>query len=351
MNRASISGLTNDEFEYYSRQIVLKGFGLEGQRKLKNAKVCVVGAGGLGSPILTQLASMGVGKIRVVDRDVVEVSNLQRQHLYGVNVLGVPKVEAARDRLTKLNPYIEVDPVPLSITDVNAQNLIGDVDVVVDALDSMRARYAVNRACHELTKPLIHGAVIMEIGSATTIIPDETACIECFQGGIKDEDLPSCAIMGVHPAVINLIASIQVSEAVKIILGEDPVLANSLLFADLQDLSLEKIKISKADSCPVCGKNPKHKPIDTDEPFFEEVCGREGRRVFIFSPNTDMKLNLIKVNSLLENQGSKITTKAKMGTSFETGEIKGSVLSSGVTIIEGIQSKEEALKIRNSLLK
>lgn len=351
MKRPSISGLTREEFEYYSRQIVLKDFGLEGQRKLKNAKVCVVGAGGLGSPILTQLSSMGVGTIRVVDRDVVEISNLQRQHLYGVNVVGVPKVEAAQDRLAQLNPYIEVEPVPLSVTEGNAEYLISGMDIVVDALDSMRARYAVNRACHELSKPLVHGAVIMEIGSATTIIPEKTACIECFQGGIKDEDLPSCAIMGVHPAVINLIASIQVSETVKIILGEDPVLANNLLFADLQDLSLEKIKISKADSCPVCGIKRSKKPIKSEETVFEEVCGREGRRVFIFSPNNDMKLNLLKINSLIKDQNFKITVEAKMGTSFEKGEVKGSILSSGVTIIEGVKSKEEALKIRNILLR
>ena len=350
MNRPSISGLTQEEFEYYSRQIVLKDFGLEGQRKLKNAKVCVVGAGGLGSPILTQLASMGVGTIRIVDRDVVEISNLQRQHLYGVNVVGVPKVEAAQNRLSQLNPYIEVEPVPLSVTDVNAENLIRDMDVVVDALDSMRARYAVNRACHELAKPLVHGAVIMEIGSATTIIPEKTACIECFQGGIKDEDLPSCSVMGVHPAVINLIASIQVSEVVKIILCEKPTLANYLLFADLQDLSIEKVKISKSDSCPICGTNPKPKPRKNEEPLFEEICGREGRRVFIFSPNNDMNINLNQVNSSINVQGFITTMEAKLGTSFKKGEIKGSILRSGVTIIEGVKSKEEALRIRNSIL-
>jgi molybdopterin/thiamine biosynthesis adenylyltransferase len=350
MNRPSISGLTPEEFEYYSRQIVLKDFGLEGQRRLKNSRVCVVGAGGLGSPILTQLASMGVGTIRVIDRDVVEISNLQRQHLYGVDVIGVPKVEAAQNRLKQLNPYINVEPIPLSVTYNNAENLVQDMDVVIDALDSMRARYAVNRACVKFAKPLVHGAVIMEIGSATTIIPEKTACIECFQGGIKDEDLPSCAVMGVHPAVINLIASIQVSEAVKLILGEEPVLANYLLFADLHDLSLEKIKIAKAESCPVCGSKPLEKPPKVDEPFFEEICGRAGKRVFIFSPNENMNLNLSQVNSLIKDQGFITTMETRMGTSFRKGEIKGSVLNSGVTIVEGVKSKKDAMKIRNSIL-
>jgi len=146
MTRPTPRDFTEKEMDYYSRQIVLKEVGLEGQRRLRESKVCVVGAGGLGSPILTQLASMGVGTLRVVDRDIVEVSNLQRQHLYGVHVIGVPKVEAAERRLREINPFIDVEPVPLSVTPGNAERIIAEADVVVDALDSMRARYALNRA-------------------------------------------------------------------------------------------------------------------------------------------------------------------------------------------------------------
>ncbi len=351
MPRPAPSGFTEDEFEYYSRQLVLKEIGVEGQRRLKGSRVCVVGAGGLGSPILTQLASMGVGTLRIIDRDVVETSNLQRQHLYGVNVLGVPKVEAAEARLRQLNPFIEVEAVPLSVTPANAERLIRGVDVVVDALDSMNARYAVNRACVRLGLPFVHGGVIMQVGNASTILPGETACLECFQGNVDDADLPSCAVQGVHPSVIGIIASIQVSETVKILLGQRPALADKLLFVDLSDLSFEKIQVSRVESCPVCGDKPRKKPAPLRSSFVEEVCGREGRRVFIFSPDEDQCLDLGKVNQRLLDQGYEPEVKARLGTTFTGGGVRGSVLVSGVTIIEGLEDGESAARLRDALIK
>ncbi len=351
MSRPTPRDFTEEEFDYYSRQIVLRDFGVEGQRKLKNALVCVIGAGGLGSSILTQLASIGIGTLRLVDRDIVEISNLQRQQLYGINVVGVPKVEAAESRLTQINPFIKVESIPLSITQSNAEQIIQESDIVVDALDSMRARYAVNKACQRLKVPFIYGAVITQLGSATTIIPGKTACLECFQGGIDDESLPSCAVQGVHPSIIGLIASIQVSEVVKLILGENPVLANNLLFADLKDLSIEKIKLAKADGCPVCGLNPiKEHPLFKQSEM-EEVCGREGRRVFIFSPEDDMKLDLREINHRIESEGYKVLVKARMGITFIKNEVRGSILSSGVTILEGYNRSEKAKQLRDLLLK
>jgi molybdopterin/thiamine biosynthesis adenylyltransferase len=351
MTRPTPRGFTEKEMDYYSRQMVLKEVGLDGQRRLRESKVCVVGAGGLGSPILTQLASMGVGTLRVVDRDIVELSNLQRQHLYGVHVIGVPKVEAAEMRLRQINPFIDVEPVPLSVTPGNAERIISGADVVVDALDSMRARYALNRATQRLGIPFVHGAVIMQVGNATTIIPGETACLECFQGGIDDAGLPSCAVMGVHPAVIGLIASVQVSETVKLLLGEKPVLANRLLFADLSDLSLEKITLAKVESCPVCGSSPRGEPTPIDYVSPEEICGREGRRVFVFSPEEDQGLDMEDVNRRLEENGYELTVRARMGTTFTRGRVKGSVLSSGVTIIEGLDDEEKATRLRDVLTK
>ena len=349
MTRPTPRDFTEKEMDYYSRQMVLKEIGLEGQRRLRESKVCVVGAGGLGSPILTQLASMGVGTLRVVDRDIVELSNLQRQHLYGVHVVGVPKVEAAEIRLRELNPFIDVEPVPLSVTPGNAERIIAGADVVVDALDSMRARYALNRATQRLGIPFVHGAVIMQVGNATTIIPGETACLECFQGGIDDAGLPSCAVMGVHPSIIGLIASVQVSETVKLLLGEKPVLANRLLFADLSDLSLEKITLAKVETCPVCGSSPRGEPTPIGHISPEEICGREGNRVFIFSPEEDQKLNLEEVNRRLEANGCELTVRARMGTTFTRGRVKGSILSSGVTIVEGLEDEDEATRLKELL--
>ncbi len=350
MSDPTSGGFTEEELDYYSRQIVLKEFGLEGQRKLKKAMICVVGAGGLGSPILTQLASMGVGAIRVVDRDVVEISNLQRQHLYGIHQLGLPKAEAAMDRLHQINPFIEVEPVPLSVTYGNAERIIEGADVVVDALDSMAARYAVNRACQRKGTPFVHGAVIMQVGTSSTIIPGETACLECFQSGIDDADLPSCSVLGVHPSVIGLIASIQVSETVRLLLGEPPVLANKLLFADLKELSIEKVQLAKAENCQICSGHLA--PIESlpDETHVEEICGREGRRVWVFSPEHAMGIDLKEIKAKLDDLGYTISVNGRLGTSFEHNKVKGSILVSGVTIIEGVRDQMAAEKLRGQLL-
>ena len=344
-------GFTEQELDYYSRQIVLREFGLEGQRKIKKANVCVVGAGGLGSPILTQLTSMGVGTLRIIDRDVVEVSNLQRQHLYGMHQLGLPKVEAAEDRLRQINPFIQVEPLPLSVTKGNAEKLIEGSDIVVDALDSMAARYAVNRACQRTGKPFIHGAVIMQVGNASTIIPGETACLECFQGGIDDADLPSCAVQGVHPSIISIIASIQVSETIRLLLGEPPVLANKLLFADLRELSIEKVQLAKAENCRVCSGPLGPVEADPEETHVEEICGREGRRVWIFSPEREMDVKLGGISARLHDLGYTITAEGGLGTSFRYEKIKGSVLASGVTVIEGVRDRAAAENLRDRLLR
>ncbi len=245
--------LTPDEKEYYARQIVMKSFGEEAQMKLVNSKVCVVGLGGLGSPISTQLAAMGVGHLRIVDFDTVDVSNLHRQHLYGSDRVGEPKTSVAAERLRKLNPFVTIEPLDEKITHENAERIVDGMDLVVDALDAMAPRYAINKACVKFGVPFIHGGVITEIGTATTIIPGETPCLECFKGNIDDSKLPSNASLGVHPSIINIIASIQTSEAVKILTGKQPSLTGRLVFFELPDLSMEFIKIGRLDKCPVCG--------------------------------------------------------------------------------------------------
>src|SRR4030042_935763 len=202
----------------------MEGFGVRAQRRLKEATVCLVGVGGLGSPIAIQLASMGVGHLRVVDGDVVEISNLQRQHLYGVDQVGLPKVEAAERRLRRLTPFIDVEPLPMAVTAGNAAAVIEGADLVVGALDTMRPRYALNRACVASGTPFIHGAVLGLSGNASTVIPGETACLECFQGGVDDAEMPTCATVGVHPSVVSMVASVMVSEAVRVITGQEPLL-------------------------------------------------------------------------------------------------------------------------------
>ncbi|MFB0558531.1 MAG: ThiF family adenylyltransferase [Candidatus Bathyarchaeia archaeon] len=346
----TMQGLSEEELEYYSRLIVLQDIGVSGQKKLKGAKVCVVGLGGLGSPVTIQLASLGVGHLRIVDRDVVETSNLQRQHLYGVDKVGYPKVEAAAERLRRLNPFINVEPLPMSLKPRNAERIIEGMGVVVDCLDSMAARYALNRACVKLEVPMVHGAVITHVGNATTIIPGETACLECFQGSVDDDALPTCATVGVHPSIISIVASIQVSEAIRLILGRPPNLANSLIFCDLEDLSFERIKLARVDTCPVCGSRPTSEPSPIMRESIEEICGRERRRVFVFAPDEDLNVELEALSGRLRGLGYDIDVEAGLGITFSMGPVKGSVLKSGVTILEGMGSKEEAARLRESFL-
>ena len=343
--------LSAAELEFYSRQIVLPGIGYTGQLKLRNSRVCVVGLGGLGSPAALQLAAMGVGFIRLVDRDVVELSNLQRQHLYSVNFVGYPKVEVAAKRLRELNPNIEIEPLPLALNVNNAEEIIRDMDVVVDGLDLMTPRYALNRACLKLGVPYIFGAAITTCGSASTIIPGKTACLECFQGNLEDNMLPKCAIVGVHPSILNIIASVEVSEATRIIVGKEPRLANKILHCDIGDMTFEEVEISKAENCPVCGSKPLGSPTPIKETLVTEICGRKGKRAFVITPREDLGLNMNDLCSIIKNKGFNIKVKADLGVSFEnSSKATASILKSGIMIIEGANSEEEAYEFYGSLL-
>jgi len=236
------------------------------------------------------------------------------------------------------------------VTPSNAERLIEGMDLVVDCLDSMAPRYSLNRACVKLGIPLIHGAVITQIGNATTIIPGETVCLECIQGGLEDDSLPSCAVVGVHPSIIGIVASIQVSEAVKLLLGRTPSLKNTLLFCDLSDLSFERITLARMENCPVCGSEPRSKPTPIRYEPLHEICGREGRRVFVFDPDEDADIDLIALNRSLEEQGFDIEVRAKLGVTFSRGPVKGSVLLSGVTILEGMNSRDEATRLHDAIV-
>ncbi|MCW4022436.1 MAG: HesA/MoeB/ThiF family protein [Candidatus Bathyarchaeota archaeon] len=241
--------LSKDELDYYSRQIMMDEIGVKGQLKLKNAKACVVGLGGLGSPVAMQLSGMGVGFLRVVDCDVVDVTNLHRQHLYGVDKKGVPKVDAAAERLRSLNPYIVVEPMKYSVNESNAEEIVRGMDVVIDGVDNMEARYAVNRACVKLGVPYVFGAVATTMGNVSTIVPRKSVCLECFYGNKSGKS----EVVGVHPSIVNIIASLQVSEAVKLLTGQKPNLVNKLLNFDLTGLEMNRVTLSKVESCPVCG--------------------------------------------------------------------------------------------------
>ena len=219
---AKTKDLSEKEVERYSRQIALREIGLQGQVQIKRAKACVVGLGGLGNSIAMKLASMGVGLLRLIDRDVVSLSDLHRQPLYDVRSIGSAKAEAAAKKLRNLNPEVELEPKPQPLTRANADELLGGVDVVMDGLDSIETRYLVNRSCIRSGTPYVFGGAIESLGIASTIIPHRSPCLECFVPDLRDESLDKCAVVGVHPAVVGLVSDIQVEEAIRIITGEEP---------------------------------------------------------------------------------------------------------------------------------
>lgn len=350
-NKVETNELSELELEFYSRQIVLSEIGYSGQLKLRKSSVCIVGLGGLGSPAALQLAAMGVGHLRLVDQDIIELSNLHRQLLYGAKYIGYPKVEVAAKRLRELNPNIKVEPLPISVNAENAEKIVRGMDVIVDGLDRMTPRYAINRACQKFGVPYVFAAALMTFGNVSTIVPGKTPCLECFQGNLNDEILPTCATVGVHTSLLSVISGVETSEAVRIILGKEPLLANKLLHCDISDLSFEKIDVSKVETCPVCGSKPSGSPMSLTRKLITETCSRGGKRVFRIIPKEDLHLELSKLASIIKNKGFEIKVKAELGITFRN-EFGGatSILKSGIMVIEGAENEEEAYQSFSNLI-
>jgi len=241
-------------YERYIRQIVLKDFGLEGQEKLRKTSVCVVGLGGLGSIVSLYLAGMGVGRLRIIDKDIVEKVNLHRQILYDMEDLGRLKAYAARDKLRRLNPEVCIEALTYQIDEDSVEEAIKGVDIVLDGLDNFKTRRIVNKTCFEYGIPYVYASVIETYGSVSVFKPGETACFECIFRGVSDDELPRCEEVGVLPAAVGVVASIEVAEAIKLILGWKPNLIGKMAFIDIRSLSFYVFEVSKNPKCPICSK-------------------------------------------------------------------------------------------------
>ncbi|MHA1410533.1 MAG: HesA/MoeB/ThiF family protein, partial [Candidatus Odinarchaeia archaeon] len=248
--------LNDEELERYSRQLVLNIIGKQGQLKLKNSRVCVIGLGGLGWLTSITLAGMGVGFLRLVDRDVVELSNLQRQLIYTVNDIGKSKAEAIAERLSERNPNIEIEPLALSVSLETIEEIISDIDVVVDCLDNFQARRIVNYGCIKKNVPFVYSSAIRTYGSVHTIIPNESACMECIYPDMGALEGESCAEVGVIPTILGVVSSIAAQETLNILLNKEPSLSEYLAIIDLNSVSIDKIKVIRNTNCKICGTNP-----------------------------------------------------------------------------------------------
>lgn len=250
--------LTTTELSRYARHLILPEVGGEGQRKLRAARVLCLGAGGLGSPVALYLAAAGVGRLGLVDFDVVDLSNLQRQILHGTPDLGRPKVESARDTLRRLNPHVEVVTHATRLSAANALDIIRDYDVVVDGTDNFTARYLANDACVLLQKPNVYGAVFRWEGQASFFAPHLGApCYRClYPEPPPPGAAPSCAEAGVLGVVPGLIGCIQAIETLKFLLGRGTSLRGRLLLVDALHLRFKELRIRRDPGCPVCGQKP-----------------------------------------------------------------------------------------------
>lgn len=249
--------LNEEQIERYSRQIILPGVGGKGQEKLLDAKVLIIGAGGLGSPAALYLACAGVGKIGIVDSDSVELNNLQRQIVHSTADVGRPKVESAAERLKGINGDIEVVPYNLRVTSDNILDIIKDYDIVVDGSDNFPTRYLVNDACVISSKPLSHGGIFRFDGQAITILPGESACYRCLFAEPPPQGMvPGCQEAGILGAVAGIIGTIQANEVLKYILGLGNLLAGKILIFNALESSFRQVKAPRDPECPVCGDNP-----------------------------------------------------------------------------------------------
>jgi adenylyltransferase/sulfurtransferase len=330
-----IESLSDEELVTYSRQIVLADIGYDGQLALRNAKVCLAGAGGLGSPTALKLTGMGVGFLRLVDRDIVSRSDLHRQHLYDTPAVGIPKVEAAARRLRRLNPDVVIDPVADSLRSANAESLLAGMDLVIDGLDRPEPRYVLNRSAHRLGIPYIFGAAIESFGNTTTIIPGRSFCLECFMPGLKDDELPKCGVVGVHPAVLGIVSALQVSEAVRCLTGKEPMLLNKLMYIDLRHFGFETLNLRPRPECPVCGSGKADAPSPVDEPAVEESCSRDGQRNFFVSPPLLLDIDLKRLRRQLKRRKRPVGPMSDLGLSFQHAEgVSVCLLKKGGLIVQ-----------------
>ena len=262
--------LSNDEIARYSRHLILPEVGLEGQRKLKAARVLMIGTGGLGSPLGLYLTAAGIGTIGLVDFDVVDESNLQRQIIHGTKDVGRPKIESAQDRLKDINPNVKIEAYETRLTSENALELFKDFDVIVDGTDNFPTRYLVNDASVLTGKPNVYGSIFRFEGQASVFWAEKGACYRCLYPEPPPPGLvPSCAEGGVLGVLPGIVGTIQANEVIKVILGAEGILLNRLLLFDAWKMKFRELKLKKNPDCPICGENATIKELID----YEEFCG------------------------------------------------------------------------------
>ncbi|HEV8714514.1 MAG TPA: molybdopterin-synthase adenylyltransferase MoeB [Candidatus Binatia bacterium] len=283
--------LSNEEILRYSRHLIMPEVGMEGQVKLKAAKVLCVGAGGLGSPLAMYLAAAGVGTIGIVDFDVVDFTNLQRQIIHGTSDVGRPKLDSAEETLREINPFVEVRRFETRLTSENALDIFRQFDVIADGTDNFPTRYLVNDACVLTGKPNVYGSIFRFEGQASVFATKEGPCYRCLYPEPPPPGLvPSCAEGGVLGILPGLVGVIQATETIKLILGKGSSLVGRLLLVDAMGMRFRELKLRKNPDCPACGMHPTvTKLID-----YQEFCGIRGEEAPVTTGVPEMRVEELK---------------------------------------------------------
>ena len=297
--------------------------------------------GGLGSWSSLLLAQLNVGFLRIVDRDVVELSNLPRTPIYNLESIDLPKVEEAKKFLSRLNDGIEIEAIATNIDEFTIKSLIKDLDIIIDGLDTFSTRYIVNKACYGSKIPFIFaGAISISSNLSTISYKENTACLNCFFGGIDDEDMPTCEIAGVHTSILSITASIQVAEAIKLIITGESSLESKIAYFDLNTYDFDIIDIKKNELCKVCGNT-----VISDENLepkirIIELCGNES---YSLAPIPRKAINISEImNKLKNNTEAKIKKSGELGLTFKLRNVEISIFRGGNILLRNVKTKSDA---------
>ncbi|MEZ4667215.1 MAG: molybdopterin-synthase adenylyltransferase MoeB [Anaerolineae bacterium] len=304
----TVSELTNEEIKRYSRHLIMPEVGIDGQRKLKAASILLIGTGGLGSPLALYLAAAGIGRIGLVDYDVVDETNLQRQVIHGQSSVGVLKIDSAEKRMKDINPLIQIDKYNVPLTSENALELFAPYDVIIDGTDNFPTRYLVNDACVKLGKPNVYGSIFRFEGQLSVFYATEGPCYRCmFPTPPPPGLVPSCAEGGVLGILPGTIGTLQATEAIKLILGIGEPMIGRMLLYDALEMSFTKLKVRKDPHCPVCGVPAEQVQLID----YEQFCGMPAHDRSEFKASTNGHSD--------ENKELEITVK-QLKARLDTGE-------------------------------
>jgi len=317
--------LTIDEVRRYSRHLIIPDVGMSGQKRLKNAKVLVIGAGGLGSPALLYLAAAGVGTLGIVDADTVDESNLQRQVLYSTADVGRPKVEAAHEKLLAQNPLVRFQLHAVRLTAANALALLPDYDIIVDCSDNFATRYLVNDACVLLGKPYVWGSIFRFDGQASVFWVEHGPCYRCLYPEPPPPGMvPSCAEGGVLGVLCASVGSIQVTEAIKLLTGIGEPLIGRLVIYDALEMEQRKLAVRKDPACAICGENP----TVTELIDYEDFCGAISDEAADAAAGSTISVTALAAMLKEREEGTRDFTlvDVREPNEYEINRIPGSVL-------------------------